>query len=142
MWTTLNFGGRKRKKLAKDICRGTLDIEWERDWPVGLGGTLGDRQKIRKYFSSFRDFCGKSRQCHILGFECTINSENLIKIFGAIFEKLKILNIFLMWTTLHFGDRSKTKKLGTDICKGTPRYRMWTRLVSWLKRYVRRRTEN
>ena len=49
MWTTFNFGGRsKTKKLAKDICRGTLDIECERYWLVGLGTTLGDGQKIRK----------------------------------------------------------------------------------------------
>ena len=47
MWTTLNFGGRsKTKKLAKDICRGTLDIECERDRPVGLGATLDDGLKI------------------------------------------------------------------------------------------------
>ena len=43
MWTTLNFRGRsKTKKWAKDICRGTLDIESERDWSVGLGAALGD----------------------------------------------------------------------------------------------------
>ena len=62
MWTTLNFGGRsKTKKWAKDICRGTLDIECERDWPVGLGAMLGDGQKIKNYFCSVRDFFGKSR---------------------------------------------------------------------------------
>ena len=32
-----NFEGRsKTKKWAKDICRETLDVEFERDWPVGL----------------------------------------------------------------------------------------------------------
>ena len=62
MRTTLNFGGRsKTKKWVKDICSGTLDIECERDWPVGLGATLGDAQKIKNYFSSFRDFSGESR---------------------------------------------------------------------------------
>ena len=56
MWTTLNFGGRSKtkKKWAKDIRRGTLDIECERDWPVGLGATLGDGQKIKNYFPSLR----------------------------------------------------------------------------------------
>ena len=29
---------------ARDICKGTLDIECERDWPVGLTATLGDGQ--------------------------------------------------------------------------------------------------
>ena len=62
MWTTLNFGGwSKTTKWTKDICRGALDIEFERDWPFGLGATLGDGQKIKNYFSSFRDFSGKSR---------------------------------------------------------------------------------
>ena len=62
MWTTLNFEGwSKTKKWAKDICKGTLNIECERDWPVGLGATLGDGQKIKNYFSSFKDFFGKSR---------------------------------------------------------------------------------
>ena len=51
MWTTLNFEGRsKTRKWAKDICKGTLDIECERDWPVGLGATIGDGQKIINYF--------------------------------------------------------------------------------------------
>ena len=55
----------------------------------------------------------------MLGFECTINSQNFIKIAGAIFEKMKILIFFLMWTNLNFEGRSKTKKCATDICKGT-----------------------
>ena len=51
MWTTLNFRGRgKTKKQAKDICKGTLDIECEWDWPVGLDAMLGDGQKIKNYF--------------------------------------------------------------------------------------------
>ena len=62
MSTTLNFEDRsKTKKWVRDICKGALDIECERDWPVGLGATLGDGQKINNYFSSFRDFFGKSR---------------------------------------------------------------------------------
>ena len=50
---------RKLKKLAKDIYKGTLDIECEWDGSVGLDATLGDEQKIKNYFSSFRDFSGK-----------------------------------------------------------------------------------
>ena len=44
------------KKQAGDICKGTPDIEFEQNWSVGLGATLGDRQKIKNYFFSFRDF--------------------------------------------------------------------------------------
>ena len=32
----------KPKKWARDICKGTLDIEYERDWSVSLGATLDD----------------------------------------------------------------------------------------------------
>ena len=72
-WQTWNFTNmincfslnlrvdRKLKKLTGDICKGTLDIECERDWSVGLGTTLDDGQKIKNCFSSFRDFSGKSR---------------------------------------------------------------------------------
>ena len=62
MWTTLKFEGRsKMEKQAGYICKGTLDIECERDWPVGIGATLGDGQRIKNYFSSFRNFSGESR---------------------------------------------------------------------------------
>ena len=60
MWTTLNFEGRSKKK-ARDICKGILDIEFERDWSVFLGATLGDGQKIKNYFSSLRDFFWEGR---------------------------------------------------------------------------------
>ena len=59
MWTTLNFEGRsktKKKKLARDICKEILDIECEGDCSVGLGAKLDDGQKIKNYFSWFRDF--------------------------------------------------------------------------------------
>ena len=46
---------------------GTPDNEFEQDWSVGLGATLRERQKIKNYFSSFKDFFGKTRQCHIVG---------------------------------------------------------------------------
>ena len=62
MKTNLNFERTwKARKRARDICKGTLDIECKRDWPAGLDDTLGDRQKMKKYFASFRDFSGKSR---------------------------------------------------------------------------------
>ena len=49
MWTTLNFGGSsKTEKQAKDICKGTPDIEFEQDWSVGLGAILAGEQKIKK----------------------------------------------------------------------------------------------
>ena len=46
--------------MAGNICRGILDIEFQQDWSVGLGATLRDRQKIKNYFSSFKDFFGEN----------------------------------------------------------------------------------
>ena len=43
-----------------NICKGTPDIEFEQDWSVGLDATLRERQKIKDYFSSFKDFSGES----------------------------------------------------------------------------------
>ena len=47
---------RERERVRVNIFKGTPDIEFEKDWPVGLGATLRDRQKIKNYFSSFKDF--------------------------------------------------------------------------------------
>ena len=59
MWTTLNFGvSSKTKKREGDIYKGTPDVEFEQDWWDGLGAKLGDGQKIKNYFSSFRDLPG------------------------------------------------------------------------------------
>ena len=82
--------GRNRKNRAGDICKRTLYIECERDWSVGLGATLGDGQKIKNYFLLSWIFPGKADSVILLGFECTIKSQNLIKIVVAIFEKIKI----------------------------------------------------
>ena len=63
---------------------------------VGLGATLGDGQKIKNYFSVSGFFWGGEADSDILlGFKCTTSPQNLIKIVGAIFEKMKILNFFL-----------------------------------------------
>ena len=63
MWTTLNIKvpfilrvGRKWKGWAGDDCKSALNIEFENDLSIGLGATLGDRYKIKKYYSSYKDF--------------------------------------------------------------------------------------
>ena len=78
----------------------------------------------RKWKTIFFLFQGLFREYPIVSYcwdvECTINLQNFMKIVRAIFDKMKILNIFLMWTSLNFEGRSKTKKMAGDICKGTP----------------------
>ena len=61
--------GRKRKKRAGDICKRTLNIEFEQDSSVGLGATLRERQKIKNYFFSFKDFPGIADSVILLRFE-------------------------------------------------------------------------
>ena len=78
---------RKTKNLATDISKGILYIECERNWQIGLDATSGDGQKIKNYFCNLTDFPGKTDSAILLGFECTINRQNLIKIVGAIFKK-------------------------------------------------------
>ena len=94
-------------------------IEFEQDWSVSLAAKLGGVRKLKNIFLVRRIFPGKANIAIFLGFECTINPQNLMKIVVAIFEKIKILNFFLMWTTLNFEGRSKTRKWAKDICKGT-----------------------
>ena len=98
--------------MVRDICERTLNIDFERDWWVGLGLALGDGKNLKKFPVS-GIFPGKFDSVILLFFECSINSQNLIKIVGTIFEKIKIFNLFLMWTTLNFRVRVKTKQNGS-----------------------------
>ena len=54
MCTTLNFEGRSKTKNKLEIFARGLQIS-------NLKITLCERQKIKNYFSSFKDFSGKSR---------------------------------------------------------------------------------
>ena len=115
---------RKQKKQAEDICKETPgSTELEQDWSVGLGAILDDGQKIKNYFPSFRDFPGKAESVILLGFECTINSQNLIKIVRAIFEKFEILIFFLCELPLILGVGGKLKK-GSRYLHDDPIYRI------------------
>ena len=72
-------------------------------------------RKLKTIFVVSRIFSGKADSVTLLVFECTINLQNLIKIVRAIFEKFEILNFILMWTTLNFRVRGKTKKAARYI---------------------------
>ena len=102
-------------------------------------------RRIVKFFFSFRDFFGKSRKCHVIGFRMYCKPTKFDQFrWSHFWENRNFIYFFLMWTTLHFEGRSKTKekKRRREIFARFPRYRIWTRLVSWFRRYVRRRTEN
>ena len=36
------------KRVGRDDCKSALNIEFEQDWSVGLGATLGADRKIKK----------------------------------------------------------------------------------------------
>ena len=90
-------------------------------------------RKLKNIYFSLKDLPGMADSVIFLSFECTINPQNFVKIVQAVYQKTKILNFFLMWTTLNFEGRSKKKKETGNIGKGTL---IWTRLVSWFRRYV------
>ena len=76
---------------AVDNCKSILNIEYEHDWSVSLGATLRDRLKIKKNIIIVtRIFPGKTDSAILLRFEFKLNPQNLIKIVGAIFGKMKI----------------------------------------------------
>ena len=87
MWT-FNFKGRSKTKImARNICNRIIYIEFQRDWWLGLGPALADGKKIKKnIFPVSGIFPEKFASITLLGFECTVN---LIKIVGAIFEKIE-----------------------------------------------------
>ena len=93
--------------------QGALDIECERDWPVGFVATLGGREKIKKtLFTVSGVFPGKAESVILFGFESSINPQNLIKIAGAIFEKIKIIIFFSCELPLIFRvDRKRKNEL-------------------------------
>ena len=87
----------KKKTGNVDICRRALDIECGRGRSVGLGAPSGDghTEKLKKYFFfSFRVFPWKAESVTLLGFEWTLNPQNLIHFVGTIFEKIENFIIF------------------------------------------------
>ena len=66
---------------------GTLDFDFERDWSVVLDATLGDDDGHTDFFSVSGIFLGKADSVILLGFECSINPQNLIKFIEPFLRK-------------------------------------------------------
>ena len=77
-------------------------------------------RKLKTIFLVSGIFPGKVDSGILLGFECTINPQNLIKIVRAIFQKFEIFNFFLCELPLILGIARKRKEKAEDICKTTP----------------------
>ena len=122
MWTTLNFEGiLKTKKWAKDICKGTLGIECERDRPVGLGATLGDATdwKLKTIFLVSGIFPGKADSVILLDFEYTINPRKFNQNRWSHFSENNFFYFFSCDLSLILGLGGKLKKKARDIYKRT-----------------------
>ena len=72
---------------------------------------LGDAtdRKLKTIFLVSGIFLGKADSVILLGIECTINAQNLIKIVVAIFEKINFFYFFLCELPLILGVGGKLK---------------------------------
>ena len=97
-------------------------------------------QHFQHYFSSLRILPGKADSVVLLGLECTINSQHLIKIVRAILGKIEFLIFFLMRTTFTLRGRGKTNKNCSRYIQQDLICRISTISVNWVRLYVRRRS--
>ena len=81
------------EKRTGNIYKRILETEFEQDLYAGLVATLGNGYKLKNIYFFFP---GKVDIAMFLGFECTINPQNLMKIVGDIFEKMEIFNFFFL----------------------------------------------
>ena len=72
-------------------------------------------RKLKIIFVVSGIFPGKAESVILLGFECSINPQNLTKIVIAIFEKIKTFNFFSCELPLILGVGEKLKKKRLEI---------------------------
>ena len=77
-------------------------------------------RKLKTIFLVSGIFPGKAKSVILLGFECTINPQNLIKIVGAIFEEIKIFNFFSCELPLILAVGGNLKKKRLEIFTRVP----------------------
>ena len=85
-------------------------------------------------------FPGKVDSVILMGVECTINPQNLIKIVAVIYEKIIIFNFFECELPLILGVGGKLKKRLEIFTRG-PQLSNLKRSVDWFRLYNRRRTD-
>ena len=110
---------RKRKNELKIFARGPQISNVNGIVQLVSALRQATNRKLKNIFLVSGIFPGIADSVILFGFECTINPENLITIVGAIFEKMKILNLFICELPLILRVDRKRKKPTRDICKGT-----------------------
>ena len=93
--------------------------------------------RIVKFFTVSGIFSGKAESVTLVGFECTVNLQNLINFDGAIFDKIENFNFFLCELPIILSVGRKQKYAQENLI-----YRIWMRLISWFMLYVRRMRKN
>ena len=107
-----------RKKRRQEIfARGpryrisTRLVSWFRRY-------VREGRKLNTIFLVSRIFPGKADSLILLGFDYSINPQNLNKIVRAIFEKIEILNFFLCELPLILGLARKRKNTQKIFARG------------------------
>ena len=115
---------RKKKKRARDIfARGPQISNLNEIRHLVQALCQATNRKLKNIFLVSGIFPGKADNVILLGFECTINPQILIKIVAAIFEKIKILIFFLCELPFILGVGGKLKKVSRYL-QEDPRYRI------------------
>ena len=120
MWTTLNF--RVRVKTKNIYSRYLREDPRYRFWTRLMSWfrpcVTRRKKNLKDIFPVSGNFPGKAESVILLGFECSINIQNLIKIVGAIFEKIYFFYFFLCELPLILELGGKLKK-ARAICERT-----------------------
>ena len=100
---------RKRKNGLEIFSRGTQISNVNEIGQLVQALRQATGRKLKTIFLVSGTFSGKADNVILVSFECTIRPQNLIKIIGAISEKITIFKFILMLTTLNFRGRGKSK---------------------------------
>ena len=106
---------RKREKKLEIFARGPQISNLNEIGHLVQSLRQATNRKLKTIFLVSGIFPGKTDSVILLGFERTINPENLIKIVGAIFEKIKIFIFFSCELPLILGVEGKLKKRTLNI---------------------------
>ena len=97
-------------------------------------------RKLKTIFLVSKIFPRKVYSVILLGFECTINPQNLNKSLEPFLRNSKFWIFFLCELPLILGVGGKLRKRLEIFTWGPYIYRIWTRSVDWFRLYVRRRS--
>ena len=124
--------------MARNIYKRILDIDFQRDWWVGLGPALRDEKNLKYIFPVSGIFPGKADRA-IVVLRMYYKATKFNKKHWSHFWKF-FLHFFLYQLPLILGLGGKLKKQ-IEIFTWKPYiYRIWMRSVDWFRLYIRQRS--